>query len=242
MKSPARPSRRPTCDGMTTPKALLTRKLAGYLAGAAGTAATLAAPQAEAAVTAVTFAFGPVFNATDDVGGYGTYFAVNNVPGDYLGYLQGWATADFLQLGGFTTTPYAGLVYHNKSFDSNFGLPVFFATGTVVGTGLNLGAGGGLGYAVFQDLPSGGPTDFTADQLNKNIAFQTSNGNWGWANVSWDEALKSLTINEAWVESTALAPITINAAPAHAPEPSRALLALAGLCGVALRRRRKQAV
>ena len=240
MKSHTRTSRRPTCDGMTTPETLLTRKLAGYLAGAAGTAAMLAAPQTEAAVTAVTFAFGPVFNAADDVGGNGTYFAVNNVPGDYLGYLQGWANANFLLLGGTPSpTNYVGAVYQNKSYDANFGLPVFFANGTVIGTGLNLGPGGGLGYAVFQDTNP--LTDFTSDQLNKNIAFQTHNGNWGWANVSWDETLKSLTINEAWVESTPLAPITINAAPAAAPEPSRALLVLAGLAGATLRRRRKQA-
>ncbi len=49
-----------------------------------------------------------------------------------------------------------------------------------------------------------------------------------------------MDINEAWGESVPNTPITISVAAA--PEPSRALLALAGLGGVALRRRRKQAV
>jgi MYXO-CTERM domain-containing protein len=49
-----------------------------------------------------------------------------------------------------------------------------------------------------------------------------------------------LTVNGAFVESVAGNSITINESLlAPAPEPSRALLALAGLGGVALRRRRK---
>ena len=64
--------------------------------------------------------------------------------------------------------------------------------------------------------------------------------NWGWANVSWNASAKALTINSAYVESVAGTPITVGNIGA-VPEPSRALLALAGFGAVALRRRRKQA-
>jgi hypothetical protein len=81
--------------------------------------------------------------------------------------------------------------------------------------------------------------DLTADQLNQNLGFQTTTGHWGWANVSWDETAKALTFHQAYVESIAGNSITVGDIGA-VPEPSRALLALAGLGGVALRRRRKQ--
>lgn len=114
-------------------------------------------------------------------------------------------------------------------YNTSVGLARFFANGTVIGGGAN----GTLGSAHFNQgfIPA---RTFTTDQLNQNIAFKTTNNNWGWANVSWTVATKTLVINEAWVESVANTPITI-------PEPSRALLALAGLGGVALSRRRKQA-
>ena len=81
---------------------------------------------------------------------------------------------------------------------------------------------------------------FTTNELNKNIGFQTSTGNWGWANVSWNASAKALTFHSAYVESVAGNTITVGNIGA-VPEPSRALLALAGLGAAALRRRRKQA-
>jgi MYXO-CTERM domain-containing protein len=58
--------------------------------------------------------------------------------------------------------------------------------------------------------------------------------------VSWDATAKALTINSAYVESVANTPITVGDIGA-VPEPSSALLALAGVGAAALRRRRKQA-
>jgi MYXO-CTERM domain-containing protein len=126
--------------------------------------------------------------------------------------------------------PSFGTVYHTSSLAGSDGRVAFFNEGVVIGGGGN----GNTGFAWLQE--NNNPSlDFTSDQLNKNIGFKTSTGNWGWANVSWTEASKTLAINYAFVESVPGNSITIT------PEPSRALLALAGLGGVALRRRRKQA-
>lgn len=205
--------------------------LTGYLAGAIGTAALLAAPQAEAAVTAVSFAFGSVFHPADGssgnlpvTGASGT-FGNLNIQGTTYSAFFGWPG-----VGG-------GAVYNdgaNTDIYNEGGLMTFLANGAIVGDGTH----GPFGVAFFQEnsIPA---LNFTSDQLNKNIGFQTSSGNYGYANVSWDYTAKAMTINSAFVESAAGAPITINVAAV--PEPSRALLALAGLGGMALRRRRKQA-
>ena len=197
-------------------------QLTCYLAGAVGTAALLGAPQVEAAVTAVTFGFGPQLTVADGYDSWAT--------SPFFGTLFGNAQPTSLALGTFTGD--VGAVYHTSSYNSYAGTARFFANGTVIGAGGN----GNKGYAFFQN-DSAASVDFTSDQLNKNIGFLTTTNNWGWANVSWTEATKTLAINSAFVESDPFTPITI---PGAVPEPSRALLALAGLSGVALRRRRKQ--
>ena len=204
------------------PLARKPHSLAGYLAGAIGSAAVLTAPQAEAAVTAVTFGFGSEFTPSDGQGywsvgpGFGTMYANNAGFGVLLGYRLDSG------LGSF---------YQNGSFRTDAGVASFFASGTVIGAGGN----GNQGYTWLKNV-SFPLLDLPTDQLNKNIGFITSTHNWGWANVNWFAATSTLQINSAFVESVPNMPITITAAP----EPSRALLALAGLAGVALRRRRKQ--
>ena len=109
------------------------------------------------------------------------------------------------------------------------GLPSFFTNGTVIGAGGN----GALGAAYFQ--ANYNPSfDLTTDQLNQNNAFKTDTNNWGWANVSWTEADKTLAINSAFVESVANTPITI------VPEPGVASLLVLGAVAAARGRRRQK--
>jgi MYXO-CTERM domain-containing protein len=205
---------------------------AGYITGTLGAASFLTASQADASVTAVTFGFGSSFsNATYP--GF-TYFGVF-VSGSskYYGSIAGGTSSSYLTLGGQYTVDG---VYHNHSVSSAAGLTSFFTDGTPIGGGGN----GGFGTGYFQS--SNPLANFSTDQLNKNIGFRTDSGNYGWANVSWDATSKALTVNSAYVESVAGAPIAVgDTGVSAAPEPSRALLALTGLAGVALRRRRRQA-
>jgi hypothetical protein len=210
---------RPARPGITSQRTQIT----GYLAGAVGTAALLGAPQAEAAVVAVDFGFG----ATLYRDGQGS---------TTVGPGQG--TINFIARTDDSVVRMGSFLYNLNNFNGGTeGLAKFFAEGTVIGAGGNGFIGpGNVGYGFFHHytLPI---LQFGSDQTNKNIGFKTSTGNWGWANVSWTHSTKSLAINSAFVETVANTPITITAVP----EPSRALLALAGLGGVALRRRRKQA-
>jgi hypothetical protein len=143
-------------------------------------------------------------------------------------------------MAGYPTALRVGNIYQNAEGGSGGGTPKFFANDVIIGAG----ASGSLGEGFFYHRYI--PSFNIASQLNKNIGFmatirgKTPMHHFGWANVSWDATAKALTFNSAYVESVAGNTITVGDIGA-VPEPSRALLALAGLGAAALRRRRKQA-
>ena len=217
----------------TFPVSLHPMPLAAYLTGAVGSSFLVSAPQAEAAVTSVTFDH--VFYAGSGFG----YF--NSTP--YVGQLGGYAGGGFLVLG---CGPAGGYVYNQNQFGYmglSRGTPTWCAGGFQIGNGTY----GALGKCYFSN-PYNASLNLSLDYPYWNIGFQTKAGNWGWANVSWNNEDKTLTFNMAYVESVPGKIIAVgdhgisagDAGISAAPEPSRALLGLAGLAGVALRRRRKQ--
>jgi MYXO-CTERM domain-containing protein len=209
-------------------------RLATYLTGAVGSSFLLGASQAEAAVTSITFGFGSVLNLNSNLSGvyspitpnFGSMYVYANI------YNNGATTMPFIAIGADSVKNQGAFYFQNLvEADSFYGLPKFLANGTVVGNGGN----GQLGQVGFE-TPLGPDFQVNTNQTNKNLGFKTSNGNWGWANVSWNATTEELVFHSAFVESDVGVPIVV-----AAPEPSRALLALAGLGAAALRRRRKKA-
>ena len=211
--------------------------LAAYLTGAVGSTFLISAPQAEAAVTSITFGFGSVLDASDGLRftntsttpNFGNMYVTADTMLSYsFGF--GFTYAPMVRLGD--NVPGLGQFYQ---LGGSYGKASFLANGAIVGSGNN----GSLGMAYFAS-PDRQSISITTNELNKNIGFQTSTNHWGWANVSWDATAKALTFHSAYVESVAGNTITVGDIGA-VPEPSRALLALAGLGAAGLRRRRKQA-
>jgi len=217
--------------------------LAVYLTGAVGSTFLASAPQVEAAVTSVTFGFGSVLSASDNITSYNTSISDTNNTRPDLGTFMargetrpGFGPPPFNAprfTVGLGAQPFSNMgTFYQQNQGNNYGTATFLADGTIIGGGGN----GELGCAYFYENRN----KITTNELNKNIGFKTTTGNWGWANVSWNASAKALTINSAYVESVVGDTITVGNIGA-VPEPSRALLALAGLGAAALRRRRKQA-
>ena len=207
--------------------------LAGYLAGAIGTAALCNVPQAEAAVTSVTFGFGSSFDNS-----YGAHdISVGPGFGTIRGYSSG-APGGSTFFGANKNFGIGSVYINSSSYGPNYGTPAFFNTGATIGAGGN----GNLGSAFFRyhNNPINFDLSVAGDFSNQNIAFKTNTGNWGWANINWNFSAQQMTVNSAYIESVAGNTISVGNVAA-VPEPSRALLALAGVAGVALRRRRKLA-
>lgn len=220
------------------PVSLRPVRLATYLTGAVGSSFLFGASQAEAAITSITFGFGSVLNLNSNLPGvdtpttpsFGSMYVYANI------YTGNGPALPFLTIGDDSLKNKGSFYFQNLlEPDSFYGTAKFLANGTVVGNQEN----GQLGQAGF--ITPDPAFQINTNQTNKNLGFLTSSGNWGWANVSWDATTKELTFHSAFVESVAGDPITINN-PSQVPEPSRALLALAGLGAATLRRRRKKAV
>jgi hypothetical protein len=140
--------------------------LAAYLTGAVGSTFLISAPQAEAAVTSVTFGFGSVLSASDNFTNYttptspnyGTIFARgetrpgfgNRPPFNIPSYTVGLGMQSFANQGTF---------YHQGS--GGLGSAAFLANGTIIGGGGN----GNVGTAYFFENRTS--YQITTDQPNQ---------------------------------------------------------------------------
>jgi len=201
-------TRRPARPGITRQRSLKAPQLTGYLAGVVGSAALLGGAGSKAAVTSVSFGFGSVLDITS-----GRNYTTSITPDfgtipmwvSYMPGMDGMPAENIFRIGEKLSQ--FGHFYQQGAGTYGGlgkGLPTFLANGTVVGGGGN----GALGMAYFAS--SNADRDLPSDQLHKNLGFETTTGNWGWANVSWDATAKALTFNSAYVESVAGNTITVS--------------------------------
>jgi hypothetical protein len=217
------------------PVSLQPLPLAAYLAGAVGSSFLINAPQAEAAVV--------YWNPTDFINSSGyttfdmvtgevnssapvsdsTFFTITNAGTDYV-YIQG-------NKGG----PAVG---GNNISKLGFGFSINNSSTFNDGT---------WNYFDQQNRPENpwnteedGTTGYIGLRFVKLVNF-VEQIHYGWARITYDDATTgNLTLHDFAYETVAGQGITVGDIGA-VPEPSRALLALAGLGAATLRRRRKQA-
>jgi hypothetical protein len=197
--------------------------MAGYLAGAVGTVALLGAPQADAAVVVLDVSAFDGINSGVAPGGRGGFALLGGGMKIYNGRNALWGFDADWTGGGFAIS----------SSWPNSASPKRFLSGITVDAS-----------SVFSVIPTFTTFQYgsyaqTAWDSGSYLGFLSQGGNYGWINVTWDPAINTFNVISGAYESVPGQGITISAAAV--PEPSRALLALAGLGGVALRRRRKQA-
>jgi MYXO-CTERM domain-containing protein len=242
--------------GVTSPEILLKRKLAGYLAGAAGTAAMLGVHEAQAAVvywspTNWIGGAGPGNPVTAGLDGGFTFEPLTGIVGaavdQYTVPISGFTvwnysnsgSGNFVQLLGDTPNPTVGPAVGYDAISN-------LALSTPIGMGSTFGDYYSDGFVFFDYKNFVGYPWNTGANTTGYVGLQFKNGantHYGWARFTYDDLNTGfITIHEfAYENQPGQSILAGDTGSAAVPEPSRALLALAGLCGVALRRRRKQA-
>lgn len=228
----------------TTPS-LQPRQLAGYLSGAVGMATVLAAPHTQAAVvywnpadaTATAANTGFRFDMLD--GSVTPVAAYGQTTASGFTFWNG-AAADYTFITSTTSTanPDHPAVVTGGSRMANLGVGASVDIASVFGSRDflwtyfdNKGAEGADAHPWNTGLD--GTTGFVGLQFR--VAGQM---HYGWARFTYDDATTgNLTLHDFAYENVAGTSINAGAIP----EPGNALLALAGLGGVALRRRRQAA-